>query len=149
MAYAELHCHSHFSFLDGASSPGELIERAVDLGLNGIAITDHQGLYGVVRFANAAREAGLRPIVGIEVELVDALSRTPAPSWFPPAARRRPAAGRSLTNRMSVPSSGGPFGRAFAMPLDRPRPRTSRGRRRDVRFGRVRFGPGCPGIERT
>src|ERR687890_125221 len=53
-AYAELHCHTNFSFLDGASTPDELVERAVELGLSGLAITDHQGLYGVVRFAAAA-----------------------------------------------------------------------------------------------
>src|SRR5207245_11044241 len=58
-AYAELHCHSHFSFLDGASSADELVERAVELGLSGLAITDHQGLYGAVRFISAAQEAGL------------------------------------------------------------------------------------------
>ena len=45
------------------------MERAVALGLTGLAITDHQGLYGVVRFASAAREAGLNPIVGLEIEL--------------------------------------------------------------------------------
>src|SRR5437773_11696330 len=76
--YAELHCHSHFSFLDGASAPDELVERAVELGLSGLAVTDHQGLYGVVRFASTAREAGLRPIVGVEIELVDALVADPA-----------------------------------------------------------------------
>ena len=55
MAYAELHCHTNFSFLDGASAPDELVERAAELGLTGLAVTDHQGLYGVVRFATAAR----------------------------------------------------------------------------------------------
>src|SRR5207244_3702651 len=77
VSYAELHCHSHFSFLDGASAPDELVERAVALGLTGLAISDHQGLYGVVRFATAAREAGLNPIVGLEIELVDALVDDP------------------------------------------------------------------------
>jgi error-prone DNA polymerase len=77
-AYAELHCHTHFSFLDGASSPDELAERAVELRLAGLAVTDHQGLYGVVRFATAAREAGLRPIVGIEIEMLDAAVADPA-----------------------------------------------------------------------
>src|SRR4051794_14140095 len=67
-AYAELHCHTNFSFLDGASAPDELAERAVELGLTGLAITDHQGLYGVVRATTAYEEAGLRPILGIEVE---------------------------------------------------------------------------------
>lgn len=55
MAYAELHCHSHFSFLDGASAPDDLIERAIEIGLSGLAVTDHQGLYGAVRFSTAAR----------------------------------------------------------------------------------------------
>ncbi len=67
MTYVELHCHSNFSFLDGASSPDELVARAADLGHTALAITDHQGLYGAVRFANACREFGLRPIYGAEV----------------------------------------------------------------------------------
>ncbi len=71
-AYAELHCHTSFSFLDGASTPDELAERAVELGLSGLAVTDHGGLYGVVRFATAMQEAGVRPIVGVEIELLDA-----------------------------------------------------------------------------
>ena len=55
MAYAELHAHSNFSFLDGASHPEELAAEAVRLGLSAVALTDHNGLYGVVRFAVAAR----------------------------------------------------------------------------------------------
>ena len=55
MAYAELHCHTNFSFLDGASPVDELVERAVEMGMSGLAVTDHNGLYGVVRFASAAR----------------------------------------------------------------------------------------------
>src|SRR5438445_7278578 len=47
-AYAELHCHSNFSFLDGASHPEELAEEAARLGLTALAITDHDGMYGVV-----------------------------------------------------------------------------------------------------
>ena len=54
--YAELHCHSYYSFLDGASSPEHLVEEAVRLGLNGLALTDHDGFYGVVRMAEAAEE---------------------------------------------------------------------------------------------
>src|SRR6266404_3802081 len=72
-AYAELHCHTNFSFLDGASAPDELAERAAELGLNGLAVTDHQGLYGVVRGQAAYEEAGLQPVLGIEVELRDAI----------------------------------------------------------------------------
>ena len=57
--YAELHCHSDFSFLDGASSPEALVEQAVALGLDAIALTDHDGFYGVARFAEAAHELNL------------------------------------------------------------------------------------------
>src|SRR5487761_2100752 len=53
--YAELHAHSGFSFLDGASDPEELVAEAVRLGLGALALTDHHGLYGVVRLAEAAR----------------------------------------------------------------------------------------------
>ena len=67
--YAELHCHSNFSFLDGASHPEELVEEAVRLGLEAMAVTDHDGLYGIVRFAEAARAVGLRTIFGAELTL--------------------------------------------------------------------------------
>ena len=69
MAYAELHCHSNFSFLDGASHPEELAEEAARLELEALALTDHNGLYGVVRFAEAAAALGLRTIFGAELSL--------------------------------------------------------------------------------
>jgi error-prone DNA polymerase len=65
--YAELHCHSNFSFLDGASHPEELAEEAHRLGLTALAVTDHNGLYGVVRFAEAARVVGLPTVFGSEI----------------------------------------------------------------------------------
>ncbi|WP_328467072.1 error-prone DNA polymerase [Actinoplanes sp. NBC_00393] len=68
-AYAELHCHTNFSFLDGASHPEELAEEAARLGLRGLAVTDHDGFYGVVRFSQAARELGLPTIFGAELSL--------------------------------------------------------------------------------
>ena len=58
--YAELHCHSNFSFLDGASHPEELVEEAARLGLSALALTDHDGMYGVVRFAEAAPRSACR-----------------------------------------------------------------------------------------
>ena len=67
--YAELHCHSNFSFLDGASHPEELAEEAARLGLAALAITDHDGFYGVVRFAEAARPLGLATVFGAELTL--------------------------------------------------------------------------------
>ncbi|HSW42617.1 MAG TPA: PHP domain-containing protein [Patescibacteria group bacterium] len=87
-AYAELHAHSSFSFLDGASAPVDLVTRAVELGLSGLAVTDRQGLYGVVRFAAAAEEVGLHPVIGVEVELTDAL--VPDPHGLVIPARRPP-----------------------------------------------------------
>jgi error-prone DNA polymerase len=65
--YAELHCRSQFSFLHGASSPERLVEVADELGLSALALTDRNGLYGVVRFAQAAREVGMRTVFGAEV----------------------------------------------------------------------------------
>lgn len=67
--YAELHCHSYYSFLDGASSPEDLVSRAVELGLSALALTDHDGLYGVVRMAEAAEACGLPTIVGSELSI--------------------------------------------------------------------------------
>ena len=68
--YAELHCHSNFSFLDGASHPEELAEEATRLGLAALAITDHDGFYGVVRFAEAARAVDLPTVFGAELTLL-------------------------------------------------------------------------------
>ncbi|HXP13733.1 MAG TPA: PHP domain-containing protein, partial [Actinomycetes bacterium] len=67
--YAELHCHSNASFLDGGSHPEELAEEAARLRLEALAITDHDGLYGIVRFAEAARTLGLPTIFGAELTL--------------------------------------------------------------------------------
>lgn len=67
--YAELHAHSNFSFLDGASSPEELIEEAVRLGLSAIALTDHDGFGGTPRFAEAAAEHGMNTVHGSELRL--------------------------------------------------------------------------------
>jgi error-prone DNA polymerase len=67
--YAELHSHSNFSFLDGASHPEELAEEAARLGLEAVALTDHDGLYGVVRFAEAARAVGVPAAFGAELSL--------------------------------------------------------------------------------
>ena len=67
--YAELHCHSNFSFLDGASHPEELAEEAARLGLEALALTDHDGMYGIVRFAEAAAAVGLRTVFGAELSI--------------------------------------------------------------------------------
>src|SRR5918993_4921498 len=67
--YAELHAHSSFSFLDGASSPEELVEEAERLGLHALAVTDHDGFYGIVRFAEAAESLQLKTVFGAELSL--------------------------------------------------------------------------------
>src|SRR5471032_614132 len=67
--YAELHCWSNFSFLEGASHPEELVEQALALGLDGVALTDRDGLYGQVRLAKAAQETPLQPIIGAEMTI--------------------------------------------------------------------------------
>ncbi len=69
MAYAELHAHSAYSFLDGASQPEELAARAAELGYAALALTDHDGVYGSLEFAHAAKHFGVRPITGAEVAL--------------------------------------------------------------------------------
>ncbi len=67
--YIELHAHSGYSFLDGASHPEELVLRARELGYPALALTDHDGVYGSLEFARGAREAGIQPITGAEVTI--------------------------------------------------------------------------------
>src|SRR5438445_13813635 len=126
-AYAELHCHTNFSFLDGASAPDELAERAAELGLTGLAVTDHQGLYGVVRGTAAIEEAGLRPVIGVEIELRDPIvphpDRVVVPGRRPARRGRRASAagpgtgGSGAAAGAAVEASNGRAGRP-----DRPRP---------------------------
>ncbi len=68
--YAELHCRSNFSFLEGAAHPEELAEVAAALGLDALALTDRNGLYGIVRFAEAARAVSLPTVFGVEIDCV-------------------------------------------------------------------------------
>jgi len=84
--YAELHAHSAFSFLDGASHPEELAAEGARLGLEALALTDHDGLYGVVRFAEAARRVGLPTVFGAELHL----PATVTPGAAPGTAGSRP-----------------------------------------------------------
>jgi error-prone DNA polymerase len=70
VTYVELHCHSAYSFLDGASLPDELAARAAELEYEALALTDHDGVYGSLEFAHAAKALGVRPITGAEVTLV-------------------------------------------------------------------------------
>src|SRR5215831_15234086 len=84
-AWAELHCHSSYSFLDGASAPAELVAEAARLGLAALAITDHDGMYGVPQFAQAAARLGeqagpgIGTVFGAELSLSSAAPRTGVP----------------------------------------------------------------------
>jgi error-prone DNA polymerase len=91
--YAELHCHSNASFLDGGSHPEELAEEAARLRLEALAITDHDGMYGIVRFAEAAKALSLPTIFGAELTLV-----TPS---------RPGAPGANRAGRTGSPDPGG------------------------------------------
>ncbi|HEX6662792.1 MAG TPA: error-prone DNA polymerase [Gaiellaceae bacterium] len=71
VSYVELHAHSAYSFLDGASHPEELALRAAELEYPALALTDHDGVYGSLEFAHAARHFGVRPITGAELTLGD------------------------------------------------------------------------------
>src|SRR5512138_2276262 len=70
--YAELHCRTNFSFLEGASHPDELVARAAELGYAALAVTDRDSLAGVVRAHVAAKEAGLKLLIGTAVAPADA-----------------------------------------------------------------------------
>jgi hypothetical protein len=65
--FAHLHVHSHFSFMDGAAALEALLARAAGYGMGTLALTDHQGLYGAIRFYRAALKTGIKPIVGVEI----------------------------------------------------------------------------------
>jgi error-prone DNA polymerase len=69
LGFVELHCHSAYSFLDGASHPEDLAARAAELGYEALALTDHDGVYGSLEFAHAAKAFGVRPITGAEVTI--------------------------------------------------------------------------------
>ncbi len=88
--YVELHLHTHYSLLDGASSPDELVRTAVDQGHAALALTDHDGLFGAMEFARAARAEGLRPITGLELTVAE-----PATADDDPAAVDEDGAVRS------------------------------------------------------
>src|SRR3989304_8488998 len=108
--YAELHCHSNFSFLDGASHPYALVERAVALGYEALAITDHDGFYGAPRFRLAAVEAGLATVYGVEVGLArdsSPVARRPSPVGGLPAPRTPPPASGDGHDRRGGGGGGG------------------------------------------
>ena len=87
MTYAELQVTTHFSFLRGASSPRELFEQAKLLGLPALGIADRNSLAGIVRAHEAARETGVRLVVGCRLDLTDGTSLLVYPTDRPAYAR--------------------------------------------------------------
>ena len=145
--YAELHAHCAFSFLDGASQPEEMAAEAGRLGLSAMALTDHDGLYGVVRFANAARAVGLPD--GVRRGTAPARPRRqggraragrahghPRPARHPPGGAR--ARGERLRQAVPHHRHGAPGRRR-----ERAGPLHARGHRRGGR-GRVSGAHGLP-----
>ena len=123
--YAELHAHSAYSFLDGASTPRELVAEAARLGLRAIALTDHNGLYGVVQFAEAAKELGasgveMGTVFGAELSLgptsSQAFSRARTDDPDPPGPHllvlaRGPEGYRRLSRQIAAAHLAGEKGR--------------------------------------
>src|SRR6266849_600131 len=89
-SFVHLHCHSHYSLLDGASRIPELVGRAKELGMNALALTDHGNLYGAIEFYRECKAAGLNPIIGYEAYVASGKRQERE-------ARRRGEAGYHLT----------------------------------------------------
>ena len=68
MPFTHLHVHTEYSLLDGSSKIKEITKRAAELGMDSLAITDHGVMYGVIDFYRAAKDAGIKPILGCEVQ---------------------------------------------------------------------------------
>ena len=99
MAFVHLHLHTEYSLLDGACRIGRLMDRVKELGQDAVAITDHGVMYGVIDFYKAAKEAGVKPIIGCEVYVAPRPASTRstawtarAPTWFC-SVKTRPATG--------------------------------------------------------
>ena len=87
--YAELHCHTNFSFLDGASHPHALVEQAAALGYTALGVTDHDGFRGAVKVHQAAKALGMPVVYGTEVGMARSTEDRPAE---PKAASKGPDA---------------------------------------------------------
>lgn len=99
-SYAELHAHSAYSFMDGASLPGELVQRAKEFGYEALALTDHDGVAGAMEFAHAAKAAGLTAVHGAEVTV----RATPEPAiWGMGIGEPHVAGGAEITRGVALP----------------------------------------------
>ncbi|MBM3148003.1 MAG: PHP domain-containing protein, partial [Actinobacteria bacterium] len=111
MSFVHLHVHSNFSFGDGACRIDELVETAAATGMTALAVTDHDGLYGAVRFYQACTKAGIKPIVGVELNVESVLNAE--------AKRRPPSADRPAQQRSHEAHGRGPAGE-HPVRVDRP-----------------------------
>src|SRR5580698_295993 len=89
--YIELHAASAFSFLEAASQPEDLIERAVALEMPAMALLDHNGIYGAARFHTSAQRNSVRAHIGAEISVTSLGSRLMPPAWLPHQHKREPA----------------------------------------------------------
>jgi error-prone DNA polymerase len=105
MSFVHLHVHTNFSFGDGAGRIDELVGAAQRLGMPALAITDHDGLYGAVRFYQACKAAGVKPIVGVEISVESVLDTHPDPLR---EATGGAAATPALTPQCGTPGAGAP-----------------------------------------
>ncbi len=88
--YVELHASSAFSFLEGASQPDALIERASELGLSAMGLAERNGLYGAARFHTAAKRIGVKAHIGAEIAVTSFGSRLTPPAWLPNQVAEEP-----------------------------------------------------------
>src|SRR5271163_4742738 len=89
--YVELHAASAFSFLEGASLPEDLIQRAAELNMPAMALLDRNGVYGAARFHTLARKHGVRAHVGAEIAVSSLGNRLTPPAWLPHQHAPEPA----------------------------------------------------------
>ncbi len=89
--YVELHCASAFSFLEGASQPEGLIERAAELGMPAVGLMDRNGVYGSARFHTSAKRNGVQAHVGAEIAVSSFGERLRPPAWLPHQFPAEPA----------------------------------------------------------
>ncbi|HEY3738107.1 MAG TPA: error-prone DNA polymerase [Jatrophihabitans sp.] len=115
VAYAELHAHSAYSFLDGACEPEQLVEEAVRLGLQALALTDHDGFYGIARFSQAADTLGLPTIFGAELGLDGHVPRTKSEAMLSARSGTPDPAGRHLLVLARDPTGYASLSRAISL----------------------------------
>ena len=118
MTFVHLHTHTTFSFGDGACRIPELVMRAAELGMPALAVTDHEGLYGAVRFYQACKAAGIKPIVGVELTVEPAVGPggrvwEPGADGGPPGGDAPPAADPAAAAALAG-SAGGASAEASA-----------------------------------